>query len=152
MQVHAGEMAGPDDVRTAVEVMHASRVGHGYAATKDDSLMQLLRERQVRRCSEYSPPLARPSAPTRPPARPHAGCTSSRAADDHPLCMPMGFVIARQVHLEACPGNHPQNIRDVKMFKSAGLNFGLNTDDPADYFGNVSLVQVDVLVLPLMPP
>lgn len=92
----AGEMAGADDVRSAVEEMHADRIGHGYSATHDASLLAMLR--------------------------------------------------ARQTHLEACPGNHPQNLADVGAFERAGLRFGLNTDDPASYFGNVSLLGNEMIV------
>ena len=94
--VHAGEMAGPDDVRTAVEVMLADRIGHGYSATSDASLMSLLNRKRV--------------------------------------------------HLEACPGNHPKNLPDVRAFLDEGLSFGLNTDDPAEYFGNSSLPQNELIV------
>eukprot|EP00966_Prymnesium_polylepis_P058572 1356644-Prymnesium_polylepis.1 len=95
--VHAGEMAGPDDVRTAVEDMGADRIGHGYSATADPTLMALLKERQI--------------------------------------------------HVEACPGNHPQNLPDILKYLKDGLNFGINTDDPAEYFGNTSLPQNDAIVM-----
>ena len=40
--VHAGEMAGPADVRTALTRMGADRIGHGYSATADAALMRTL--------------------------------------------------------------------------------------------------------------
>ncbi|KAL1519154.1 hypothetical protein AB1Y20_003414 [Prymnesium parvum] len=43
--VHAGEMAGPEDVRSAVNVMLADRVGHGYSAIQDEELVALLKQR-----------------------------------------------------------------------------------------------------------
>ena len=94
--VHAGEMAGPSDVATALGAMEADRIGHGYSATRDAALMAKLR--------------------------------------------------ARGTHLEACPGNHIQNLADVGAFQRQGLRFGLNTDDPAAYFGNVSLPKTEDIV------
>jgi adenosine deaminase len=36
--VHAGEAAGPDSVREALELLHARRIGHGVAAARDPDL------------------------------------------------------------------------------------------------------------------
>src|SRR5690348_10083868 len=44
---HAGEMGGPQAVREAIEVLGAERIGHGIAAIHDESLMNLLIERQI---------------------------------------------------------------------------------------------------------
>jgi adenosine deaminase len=44
---HAGEAAGPQSVRAAVELLHAERIGHGIAALQDASVVELLRERQI---------------------------------------------------------------------------------------------------------
>ena len=44
--VHAGEAAGPESVRAAVEA-GARRIGHGVTAVQDSSLLPLLRERGV---------------------------------------------------------------------------------------------------------
>ena len=45
--VHAGEIGGPDEVRRAVEVLGAERIGHGIAAALDTAVMALLVERRI---------------------------------------------------------------------------------------------------------
>ena len=47
LAAHAGEAAGPESVRGAVERLGVERVGHGTAASGDPGLMDLLRERGV---------------------------------------------------------------------------------------------------------
>lgn len=44
---HAGEAAGPESVRAAVEVLGAERIGHGLKAAWDPALVELLAERRV---------------------------------------------------------------------------------------------------------
>jgi aminodeoxyfutalosine deaminase len=44
---HAGEAAGPESVRSAVELLGAERIGHGLTAVRDPEVMALLRERRV---------------------------------------------------------------------------------------------------------
>jgi len=44
---HAGEGAGPESVRGALESLHAERIGHGIRCLEDPSLVAELRERQV---------------------------------------------------------------------------------------------------------
>jgi aminodeoxyfutalosine deaminase len=44
---HAGETAGPESVRAAVELLRAERIGHGLAAARDPAVLALLRERGV---------------------------------------------------------------------------------------------------------
>jgi len=44
---HAGEAAGPESVRKAVELLGAERIGHGLAAAQDPAVMALLRERRI---------------------------------------------------------------------------------------------------------
>ena len=44
--VHAGEKAGPESIRLAVE-NGARRIGHGIRAVEDESLIQLLIDRHV---------------------------------------------------------------------------------------------------------
>ncbi len=45
--VHAGEIGGPDEVRRAVELLGAERIGHGIAAVADPAVMALLAERGI---------------------------------------------------------------------------------------------------------
>lgn len=44
---HAGEADGPESVREAVELLHAERIGHGLAAARDPSVVELLHERGI---------------------------------------------------------------------------------------------------------
>ncbi len=45
--VHAGEIGGPETIRDAVELLGAERIGHGIAAVRDPSVMDLLGARQI---------------------------------------------------------------------------------------------------------
>lgn len=45
--VHAGEAAGPESVRQAIEVLGAERIGHGVRAIEDPAVMALIKERGV---------------------------------------------------------------------------------------------------------
>jgi len=44
---HAGEIGGPEKIREAIELLGAERIGHGIAAARDPSLMDLLAERKI---------------------------------------------------------------------------------------------------------
>jgi len=44
---HAGESAGPESIRAAVELLGAERIGHGLSAARDPAVMSLLRDRQI---------------------------------------------------------------------------------------------------------
>ncbi len=45
--IHAGEVGGPAQIRNAVELLGAERIGHGIAAMHDPALMDLLAERRI---------------------------------------------------------------------------------------------------------
>lgn len=45
--LHAGEAAGPESVREAVEVLKADRIGHGTRMIEDPELMALVRDKGV---------------------------------------------------------------------------------------------------------
>jgi len=44
---HAGEAAGAQSVRAAVELLGAQRIGHGIAALRDPNIVQLLAQRRI---------------------------------------------------------------------------------------------------------
>jgi aminodeoxyfutalosine deaminase len=44
---HAGEVAGPDSIRGALEVLHADRIRHGVRAVEDPGLLRELADRQI---------------------------------------------------------------------------------------------------------
>lgn len=44
---HAGEGGGADSIRKAIELGGAERIAHGFRALEDESLVDLLRERQI---------------------------------------------------------------------------------------------------------
>ena len=44
---HAGEVAGPESVRGALDALHADRVRHGIRAVEDSALLEELAERRV---------------------------------------------------------------------------------------------------------
>ena len=44
---HAGEAAGPESVRGAIEVLGAERIGHGLRAASDPGLLELLADREI---------------------------------------------------------------------------------------------------------
>ncbi|MGH3656799.1 MAG: adenosine deaminase [Micromonosporaceae bacterium] len=44
---HAGEAAGPDSIREAVQVGHAERIGHGIRVLSDDALVSELVDRRI---------------------------------------------------------------------------------------------------------
>jgi aminodeoxyfutalosine deaminase len=44
---HAGEVAGPESIRGALEALHADRLRHGIRAVEDPALVEELRERGI---------------------------------------------------------------------------------------------------------
>jgi adenosine deaminase len=47
IEIHAGELAGPESVRDALEFGHPDRLGHGVAVFQEPALIDLVRERNV---------------------------------------------------------------------------------------------------------
>lgn len=47
LTIHAGEAAGPQSVRDAVEIVGAQRIGHGTHSGEDASLLPVLRDRHI---------------------------------------------------------------------------------------------------------
>ena len=45
--MHAGEVGGPEEIRQAIELLGAERIGHGIAAVRDPALMDLLAQRHI---------------------------------------------------------------------------------------------------------
>lgn len=45
--VHAGETGGPDQIRDAIDLLGAERIGHGIAAIRDPTLMTRLSQRKT---------------------------------------------------------------------------------------------------------
>jgi adenosine deaminase len=45
--IHAGEWAGAENVRDAIEHLHADRIGHGVRAPEDPALVEWLAEREI---------------------------------------------------------------------------------------------------------
>lgn len=45
--VHAGEAAGPENVRSAIEQLGATRVGHGVRVIQDEQILQLVKKRGI---------------------------------------------------------------------------------------------------------
>ena len=55
---------------------------------------------------------------------------------------------ARRVHLEACPGSAKTegHLELIGALRDAGLNFGLNEDDPGPGFGKCTMAAIEDLV------
>jgi adenosine deaminase/aminodeoxyfutalosine deaminase len=47
LTAHAGESAGPESIRAAVDVLGAERIGHGLSAIHDPGLLGELADKQV---------------------------------------------------------------------------------------------------------
>ncbi|WP_077621822.1 adenosine deaminase [Sediminibacillus massiliensis] len=45
--IHAGEAGGADNIYHSVHALHANRIGHGIRLREDDSLLNLMREKQI---------------------------------------------------------------------------------------------------------
>jgi adenosine deaminase len=97
---HAGEAAGPESVRAAVEVLGAERVGHGIHALRDRSVVELLAQRRIPlEICPTSNELTGAALPDYPHAYvdlDRAGCIVTIDADDPTL---FGSSIAREYAL-----------------------------------------------------
>jgi adenosine deaminase/aminodeoxyfutalosine deaminase len=45
--VHAGEVGGPEEIRAAIDILGAERIGHGIAAIRDEALLDFLAESRI---------------------------------------------------------------------------------------------------------
>lgn len=45
--IHAGEAAGADSIRRAIELCHARRIGHGVRLEEDPAVLELVRQRRI---------------------------------------------------------------------------------------------------------
>ncbi len=45
--IHAGEFSGPENIKEAIEVIAADRIGHGLSAVRSPELMSTLREKKI---------------------------------------------------------------------------------------------------------
>lgn len=45
--VHAGEWAGPESIAEAIDLLDATRIGHGISVTKDNDLMQRAQDKNI---------------------------------------------------------------------------------------------------------
>ncbi|WP_369370071.1 adenosine deaminase [Promicromonospora sp. Populi] len=103
---HAGFYAGAWHVRECVELLGATRIGHGLTAIQDPSVVALLAERQVALevCPTSYPPFGVTPAPEVLPALLADGVPVALATDD-PLLFGVGMVgqyeVARQVCSDA---------------------------------------------------
>ncbi|WP_184748565.1 adenosine deaminase [Spirochaeta isovalerica] len=50
IDIHAGEITGPDQVWSAIEKLHADRIGHGISAIKDTKLLEYLKKNDIYLC------------------------------------------------------------------------------------------------------
>lgn len=86
---HAGEGAGAESVRGAVEALGAERIGHGIRCLEDPNVVALLRERQVplEVCpmSNYRTGVVSPEAPHPVFAMLDAGLNVTAHSDDPPM-------------------------------------------------------------------
>jgi adenosine deaminase len=103
--VHAGEVTSGSEVRSAVEVYGASRIGHGYRAAEDAGALEYLRGRGVH-------------VEVCPTSSYETGGWTGEGADGadwgaHP--------IARMAGVRPCGGGG----------RVEGVSVGLNSDDPA---------------------
>jgi adenosine deaminase len=97
---HAGEAAGPESVRLAVEMLGAERIGHGIRALRDRKVMEMLADRKI--ALEICPTsnqltgAALPDYPHPYVDLDRAGCVVTIDADDPAL---FGTSIAREYAL-----------------------------------------------------
>lgn len=47
LKVHAGEMAGAESIRAAIESLNPAQIGHGISAVQDPAVIELLRSSQI---------------------------------------------------------------------------------------------------------
>lgn len=50
IDIHAGEITGPDQVWSAIKKLHADRIGHGISAIQDKDLLEYLKKEEIYLC------------------------------------------------------------------------------------------------------
>lgn len=100
---HAGFYEGAWHVRDCVELLGATRIGHGLAALGDPSVVALLAERQVALevCPTSYPPFGVTPALTAVPALLAGGVPVALASDD-PLLFGVGVLGQYEIMREVC--------------------------------------------------
>jgi adenosine deaminase len=134
---HAGELAGPESVRGALDVLHADRVQHGVRAIEDPDLVKRLADEQI--CCDVCPTsnvllsvVPSMEASALGPLL-DAGVPCSVNADDPLLFGPglleeyeicrdqLGFDDERMAHIARCSIEHSGAPADVKASTLAGI-------------------------------
>lgn len=100
---HAGFYAGAWHVRECVELLGATRIGHGLSAVADPSVMALLAERDVALevCPTSYPPFGVTPAPDAVPSLLSAGVPVALATDD-PLLFGVGMAGQYEILRPVC--------------------------------------------------
>ena len=135
---HAGELAGPESVRGALDVLKADRLQHGVRAVEDPELVKRLADEQI--CCDVCPTsnvlLSVVPAMEASALGPllDAGVPCSVNADDPLLFGPglleeyevcrdaLGFDDARMAHIARCSIEHSGAPADVKASTLAGID------------------------------
>jgi adenosine deaminase len=113
---HAGFYEGAWHVRECVELLGATRIGHGLAALQDPSVVTLLAERQVTLevCPTSYPPFGVTSALDAVPALLAEGVPVALATDD-PLLFGVGMVGQYEILRQVC------STSDLAMIAAASI-------------------------------
>lgn len=111
---HAGEAAGPQSIRDAIDLLGAQRIGHGVRAIEDPALLALLAERRIplEICptSNFLTGVATRERPHPFVALDRAGCVVTIDADDPAL---FGTTISAEYAYVAQTAGHATLVRFI---------------------------------------